>query len=194
MTGSPVVMIVGEEKMSERVVMDQNGIARTLMRLAREIAEREDLGNGVLMGIRRGGEIVAKRLKDRIAEAEGTVLPCFGIDIGMKRDDLVSAFFLPEYTSLETPVAVDGKTVILCDDVLNTGRSVRAAIEEILGFGRPKAIRLAEMVDRGGRELPVRADFVGKNLPAARGERVRVCFTELGAKEDKIVIGKGERE
>ena len=162
--------------MAEHIIMDANGMRRTLIRLAHEIAERDENPETVVfVGIRRGGEIA---------------LPCGGIDIGMQRDDLVSAFFVPEHTDCELDFSVEDKIVVLCDDVLHTGRSVRAAIETIFRLGRPKAIQLLELIDRGGRELPVRADFVGKNVPTARSEYVEAYFTELGAAEDKIVVGK----
>ncbi len=177
--------------MAEHVIMDANGIRRTLVRLAHEIAERDgNLDEVVLVGIKRGGEIVAERIRDCLWEAEGINVPCGGIDIGMRRDDLVSAFFVPAYTENKLGFSVENKIVVLCDDVLRTGRSVRAAVETIFRIGRPQAIRLLELVDRGGRELPVRADFVGKNVPTARSEYVEAYFTELGAAEDKIVIGK----
>ena len=176
--------------MAEHVIMDANGTRRTLVRLAHEIAERDEIGQVVLLGIKRGGEIVAERVRDCLYEAEGIRVPCGGIDIGMQRDDLVSAFFVPDYTENKLDFSVEGRIAVLCDDVLHTGRSVRAALETIFKLGRPKAIRLLELVDRGGRELPVRADFVGKNVPTSRSEYVEAYFTERGAAEDKIVIGK----
>ena len=177
--------------MAEHIIMDANGMRRTLIRLAHEIAERDENPETVVfVGIRRGGEIVAKRIRDCFSEAEGITLPCGGIDIGMQRDDLASAFFVPDHTDRELDFSVEDKIVVLCDDVLHTGRSVRAAIETIFRLGRPKAIQLLELIDRGGRELPVRADFVGKNVPTARSEYVEAYFTELGAAEDKIVVGK----
>ena len=144
----------------------------------------------VLVGIKRGGEYVANRMRAFLAEAAGVDAPCGSVDIGMQRDDLVSAFFLPEYTENRLDFFVTGKTVVLCDDVLHTGRTVRAAIETVFRLGRPRVIRLLELIDRGGRELPVRADFVGKNVPTARDEYVKVYFTERGSAEDKIVVGK----
>lgn len=179
--------------MSERMIMDSEGMRRTIVRLSHEIAERnENLDGIVLVGIRRGGEIVAKRIGEALKRSEGKSPPCYGIDIGLQRDDLVSAFFLPRYAETEPTFAVEGKTAVLCDDVLHTGRSVRAAIETIFRRGRSKSIQLLELVDRGGRELPVRADYVGKNVPTARSEYVEAYFTELGATEDKIVIGRKE--
>ena len=128
--------------MAEHVIMDANGIRRTLVRLAHEIAERDEIGQVVLLGIKRGGEIVAERVRDCLYEAEGIRVPCGGIDIGMQRDDLVSAFFVPDYTENKLDFSVEGRIAVLCDDVLHTGRSVRAALETIFKLGRPKAIRL----------------------------------------------------
>ena len=177
--------------MAEHVIMDAGGMRRTLVRLAHEIAERnENLNDIVLLGIKRGGEVVADRIRERLSEAEGIVVPSFGIDIGMQRDDLVSAFFVPDYTAERPDFSIENKIAVLCDDVLNTGRSVRAALEAIFKIGRPREIQLLELIDRGGRELPIRADFVGKNVPTSRSEYVEAYFTELGAAEDRIVIGK----
>ena len=165
--------------MAEHVIMDAGGMRRTLVRLAHEIAERnENLNDVVLLGI----EVVADRIRERLSEAEGIAVPSFGIDIGMQRDDLVSAFFVPDYTAERPDFSIENKIAVLCDDVLNTGRSVRAALEAIFKIGRPREIQLLELIDRGGRELPIRADFVGKNVPTSR--------SELGAVEDRIVIGK----
>ena len=110
--------------------MDAGGMRRTLVRLAHEIAERnENLNDVVLLGIKRGGEVVADRIRERLSEAEGIAVPSFGIDIGMQRDDLVSAFFVPDYTAERPDFSIENKIAVLCDDVLNTGRSVRAALE-----------------------------------------------------------------
>ena len=174
---------------AEHIIMDADGMRRTFVRLAHEIDERDPGAELALVGIRRGGEYVARRMQKCLSEVTGREVPCGGVDIGMQRDDLVSAYFLPEYTRNKLDFSVDGKTVILCDDVLHTGRTVRAAIETVFRLGRPRAVRLLELVDRGGRELPVRADFVGKNVPTARSEYVKVYFTERNG-EDKVVVGR----
>ena len=177
--------------MVTRQIMDKDGIRRTFTRLANEVVERlGGLDDVVILGIKRGGEIVANRLASKLEELEGVKLPCAGLDITMQRDELVSDFFVPEYTGNEIDFSVVGKTVILCDDVLHTGRSVRAAIETVFSLGRPSKILLLEMIDRGGRQLPVRADFVGKNVPTAKAERIDMRFTELGAEEDEVLIEK----
>lgn len=180
------------EIMAEYTIMDADGMRRTFQRLAHEIDERDPGADLVLVGIRRGGEYVAGRVRQALSELLGKDIPCGSVDIGMQRDDLVSAFFLPDYTENRLDFSVDGKTVVLCDDVLHTGRTVRAAIETVFRLGRPRAIRLLELIDRGGRELPVRADFVGKNVPTSRSEYVKVYFAEREGTEDKAVVGKKE--
>ena len=177
--------------MEKHIIMDEKAIARTLTRLAHEISEKEgDLSNVVLVGIRKGGEYVAARVSESLLSCVGEKTEYAGIDITLKRDDLVSAFFVPEYTENKLPFSIDGKTVVLCDDVLHTGRTVRAAIETLFTLGRPKKVLLLELIDRGGRQLPIRADFVGKNVPTSKSEHVEVFFKEEGAKEDKILIVK----
>ena len=177
--------------MITRQIMDKEGIRRTFTRLANEVLERlGGLDGVVVLGIKRGGEIVAKRLAEKLEELEKVKVPCAGLDITMERDDLVSDFFVPEYTGNELGFEVAGKTVVLCDDVLHTGRSVRAAIETVFSLGRPTKIVLLEMIDRGGRQLPVRADFVGKNVPTSKTERIDMRFVELGAEEDEVLIIK----
>lgn len=171
--------------------MDKDGVQRTITRLSNEILERVGkLDDVVVLGIKRGGEIVARKVARRLEELEGVAIDCAGLDITMQRDDLVSEFYVPEYTGNSFDFSVEGKTVVLCDDVLYTGRSVRAAIETIFSLGRPKRILLLEMIDRGGRQLPIRADFVGKNVPTAKSERIEMRFVELGEAEDCVLIVK----
>lgn len=176
-----------------KLLLDEAGISRTLVRLSHEILERnERTDNLCFIGIKRGGEIVARRIADYLASREGLFLPCGGIDIGMYRDDLVSAFFVPEYTKNELGFDVTGKKVILCDDVLFTGRSARAAIEAIFALGRPASIQFLALVDRGGRELPVRADYVGKNVPTSHDEHIEVNFKELTGTDGLSIVRKKE--
>lgn len=176
--------------MAERILMDGASVARTLTRLSHEVVERckgtEDV---CIVGIRRGGEIVARRMRALIQKFTGADLPCAGIDIGMYRDDLVSGFFVPEATVNSLGFSVDGKRVVLCDDVLHTGRTVRAAIEALFDLGRPAEVLLLVLVDRGGREMPVSPDFVGKNIPAARSENIDVRLAEIEG-EDSIGIAR----
>ncbi len=173
------------------VIMDGMGLHRTVVRLSHEIDERnEGFRDVVLVGVKRGGEIVAKRIRDYVLRSEEISLPCAGLDIGMTRDDLVSAFFVPDAEKNDLGFSLDGKKVVLCDDVLHTGRSAVAGVEALFRLGRPQKIQLLVLVDRGGRELPVRADFVGKNVPTSKEERVDVRFTELGAAADEITIAR----
>ncbi|MGN1235683.1 MAG: bifunctional pyr operon transcriptional regulator/uracil phosphoribosyltransferase PyrR [Christensenellaceae bacterium] len=170
-----------------KIILDANQIGRILVRLSHEIEEKnEGTDELYLVGIKRGGEVIARRLQTVFAE-RGVMLPCTGISIGMYRDDLVSAFFVPEAERNDFSPA--GKKIILCDDILHTGRSVRAAIEAIFELGRPQSVQLLELVDRGGRELPVRADYVGKNVPTSREEYLAVDFVEYGG-SDSITIEK----
>ncbi|MBQ9730292.1 MAG: bifunctional pyr operon transcriptional regulator/uracil phosphoribosyltransferase PyrR [Clostridia bacterium] len=181
--------------MPEHIILDAQALSRTFTRLAHEVSEREeDLSSIVIVGIKKGGEYVAQRLSACMKKNLGVEVPYASIDVSMKRDDLVSAFFVPEYTENELPFSLDDKTVVLCDDVLYTGRTVRAAIETLFSLGRPKRVLLLEVVDRGGRQLPVRADFVGKNLPTSKQEYVAVKFTEAGDAEDGVSIYKKEEK
>ncbi len=174
--------------MSERILMDADAIGRTLTRLSHEIVEKNKGTESLcLIGIRRRGEILAVRLHDLLLKYYGVEIPCAGIDIGMYRDDLVSGFFVPDAKVNELGFSVDGKNVVLCDDVLHTGRSVRAAIEAIFDLGRPANIRLLVLCDRGGKEMPVSPDFVGKNIPASRHEFIDVRLAEIEG-EDSLGI------
>lgn len=176
------------------VIYDSDGLRRATVRLAHEIEEKnKGLENVALVGIKHGGEIVAHRICAAIKAFSGIELPCAGLDIGMKRDDLVSSAIVPDAIKNELGFSIDGKKVVLCDDVLYTGRSAVAAIETLFCLGRPSAVELLVLVDRGGRQLPVRADFVGKNVPTAAREYVEVSFTERGAESDALVICDGRK-
>ena len=170
------------------IIMDADGMRRTLVRLSHEIEERnEGFENVVLVGVKRGGEVVAQRLASLIRASGRGELPCAGLDITMARDDLVSAFILPEAEKNELGFPLENKTVVLCDDVLHTGRTVRAAIEAIFDLGRPAKIMLLVLCDRGGREMPVSPDFVGKNIPTSARETIDVRFAEIEG-EDSLGI------
>ena len=174
--------------------MDAAGLRRTIARLSHEIEERcEGLENVVLAGVKRGGEVVARRLQAAIAASGRGDVPCAGLDIAMTRDDLVSAAIVPDAQTNRLGFPIDGKTVVLCDDVLHTGRSAVAGIEALFRMGRPEKICLLVLIDRGGRELPVRADFVGKNVPTSKEEYIGVRFSELGQGEDRLLILKRSR-
>lgn len=172
--------------MSEHIVLDEAAIARTLTRLSHEIVEKNKGTDFCLLGIRRRGEILARRVQGLVQKFYGVNVPCDGIDIGIYRDDLVSGFFVPDAKLNAPSFSVEGKTVVLCDDVLHTGRSVRAAIEAIFDLGRPARIMLLVLCDRGGREMPVSPDFVGKNIPTSRQEFIDVRLREI---EGEDILG-----
>lgn len=169
-------------------IMDAKSIERTLIRIGHEIVEHnKSMDEVCLIGIQRRGVPMAKRIAKNIEEIEG-VKPTLGVlDITLYRDDLSELAEHPILNATEIPFSVVGKTIILVDDVLYTGRTVRSAIEALIDLGRPKSIQLAVLVDRGHRELPIRADYVGKNVPTSKSERVDVRLKEIDA-EDKVVI------
>ena len=161
-------------------IMDENAMKRALMRLSHEIVEKnKGAANLVFVGIRRRGEPIAELVRENIAVIEGIRVPCGSIDIKFYRDDLSTVAESPEIRKASLPFDVNGRDVVLFDDVLYTGRTARAAIEAVFSCGRPKTIQLAILVDRGHRELPIRADYVGKNLPTSRSELVEVRLPEF---------------
>jgi len=163
---------------TETVILDRNGISRGLTRIAHEILERnKGVANLVLVGIRSGGDHLAEELGSRIAEIEGEAVPLGAVDVTMYRDDLGSRGSMA-MGKTEIPFPLDGKTVILVDDVLYTGRTIRAAMDALIDLGRPRNILLAVLIDRGHRELPIRADYVGRNVPTSREENILVEFDE----------------
>ena len=171
-------------------LLDADDVARVLRRLAHELVEREEGADRlVLLGIQTRGVPLAHRLAALIADIEGTEVPVGSLDVTLYRDDLGRRGPLP-LGETRVPVAVDGRTVVLVDDVLYTGRTIRAALEAVLELGRPAAIRLVVLVDRGHRELPIRADHVGKNLPSAVRERVTVQLLEVDG-QDAVVSEEG---
>ena len=155
-------------------IMDAEALGRALRRMAHEIIERNDgTADLVLVGLQTGGVFLAERLAALLAEIDGATVPCGSLDVAMHRDDIG---LRPVLVQAPTTISGDltGRTVVLVDDVLYTGRTVRAALDAVCDFGRPRAVQLAVMVDRGHRELPIRADYVGKNLPTRRDEMVDV--------------------
>ena len=160
-------------------IMDDKQMQRTLTRIAHEIIERNrGAENVALVGIRRRGEPLAKSIAEAILRVEGTQVPVGSLDITFYRDDLTHASVDPTLNRTDIPFDVTGKDVVLVDDVLYTGRTVRAAMDALMDVGRARRIELAVLVDRGHRELPIRADFVGKNIPTAHSEFVRVNVSE----------------
>lgn len=160
-------------------IMDEAMLLRALMRISHEIAEKnKGVENIVIVGIRRRGEPIAKRIQENIKKIEGIELPCGSIDIRFYRDDLSPLSENPEVSKTELSFDVTGKDVVLVDDVLYTGRTARAAIDAVFACGRPKTIQLAVLVDRGHREVPIRADYVGKNIPTSHSELVELRIPE----------------
>jgi len=176
-------------------IMDAGQMRRAFVRIAHEILERnKGLDDLVLIGIRRRGVPIARRLAALLAEFEGREVPVGTLDITLYRDDLTLRSDQPEVHKTEVPFAIQGKTVILCDDVLYTGRTTRAALDAIMDLGRPKAIQLAVLVDRGHRELPIRADYVGKNVPTSQREVIECHLEEVDGYDNVIIVEQVEAE
>jgi len=170
--------------LKEKIILDSISIDKTLNRLSHEILENsKDLDQIVLIGIHNRGVPLARRLKDKIEKISGGRYENGAIDISFHRDDFRERLSVPEVRGSDIPFNLDGKVVILVDDVLYTGRTIRAAIEELNSFGRALKIQLAVLVDRGHRELPIKADYVGKNIPTHEGEHVNVYLNEVDGKE-----------
>jgi len=170
-------------------VMDAEAIRKALRRIAHEIVEQNaDLGRLVIAGIPTRGKILARRIVDHIEAIEGTA-PSFGVvDVSMHRDDLATRPRVSVLELTELPLDLDGRPLVLVDDVFFTGRSCRAAMDAVASFGRPSRIQLAVLVDRGHRELPIRADYVGKNIPTGPEDRVRVRFEETDSVPDSVTV------
>ena len=174
-----------------RVVLDSADVRRAVRRIAHEITEKSrGTGDLVLLGIPTRGVFLARRITEAIADIEGQPVPCGSLDVTLYRDDLR----LRQVRALEPteipPEGIDGRTVVLVDDVLYSGRTIRAALDALNDLGRPSVVRLAVMVDRGHRELPIRPDFVGKNLPTAKDESVRVRFTEVDDVDEVVILNE----
>jgi pyrimidine operon attenuation protein/uracil phosphoribosyltransferase len=170
------------------VILDRPAIDRALTRVAHEILEKNKGAKGIgLIGIQRGGVHLAKRLAEKIKSIEGVDVPVGSLDITMYRDDLDTRKSQPVPQATDIAFDIKERAIVLVDDVIYTGRTIRAALNSIMDYGRPKRIQLAVLVDRGHRELPIRPDFVGKNLPTASKEKVEVLLAEDGM-EEKVVI------
>jgi pyrimidine operon attenuation protein/uracil phosphoribosyltransferase len=171
------------------LILNALAIQRALTRIAHEIAERNEAGSEVVVvGIQRGGVPLGQRLGALLTGIWGQPVPTGSLDVSMHRDDLDQRA-APNVQPTLIPFDVTGKTVVLVDDVLFSGRTIRAAMDALNDFGRPRRIQLAVLIDRGHRELPIKADFVGKNVPTAHTERVRVRLAEMGG-PDEVVIEK----
>jgi pyrimidine operon attenuation protein/uracil phosphoribosyltransferase len=178
--------------MSERQILDADEVRRALTRIAHEIVERnggtDDL---VLVGVRSRGVPLARRLAGLIEQHEGVSLPVGALDISFYRDDLTKVAHAPIVKKTQAMPEIAGKTVVLVDDVLYTGRTVRAALDALTDHGRPQAVRLAVIIDRGHRELPIRPDHVGKNLPTSREEIVHVRVVENDGSDEVVIERPG---
>jgi len=176
------------------VIMNANEMNRAIKRMAHEVIEaNKGVENLVLLGVQRRGVPLARMLGEAIKAVEGTDVPRGALDITFYRDDLSTLGPTPQVSSTEMPFDVNKKIIILVDDVLYTGRTVRAALDVIMDWGRPEAIRLAVLVDRGHRELPIRPDFVGKNVPTSHREIIKVKVMEFDETAE-VVVGEVEAE
>lgn len=183
------------EKQNAKLILDSDGIRRAVVRIAHEILERnkgtKDL---VLIGIRTGGVYLAKRLQAEIQSIEKTELPVGIVDITLYRDDLSELGAQAKVRETEISFDITKKKVILVDDVLYTGRTIRAALDALIDFGRPKSIQLAVLADRGHRELPIKPDYVGKNIPTSQSEMIEVRLVENQNEQDELVIVSREEK
>lgn len=173
------------------ILLAADDVRRAITRIAHEIVEREpDASKLAIVGIRTRGDILAARLRDALRAIEGREIPLGSLDITLYRDDLTRIGYSPTVHRTDIPFSVDDRVVVLVDDVLFTGRTIRAAMDALVDYGRPRAIRLAVLVDRGHRELPIRADFVGKNIATALGDDVRVRLAESDGR-DEVELAQG---
>jgi len=174
------------------VVIDADRMSRTLTRIAHEILERNrELGELALVGIRTRGVPLAKRIAQDIAGIHGHEVPTGALDITLYRDDLMRHAVGPQplVRKTEIPFSIDDKRILLVDDVLYTGRTIRAALDALIDFGRPKSIQLVVLIDRGHRELPIKADYVGKNLPTSLAQSVQVHLAEIDGRDEVEIQG-----
>jgi len=172
-------------------ILDKEAINRSIMRIAHEIIEKnKGIAELCLVGIRNRGVHLAKRLSDNIKKIENKDIPCGTLDITLYRDDLAMASGQPLVRKTEIDFDLNDRKLVLVDDVLYTGRTIRAALDALNDFGRPKSIQLAVLIDRGHRELPIRADFVGKNIPTSSQEAVEVHLEEADGSDEVLIAGK----
>jgi len=179
--------------MSRKNIMTPEDIRRTLARIAHEIIEQNKaIERLILVGIRTRGVPLAKRLAANIEDFEGLKIPVGALDISLYRDDLASLNLQPILHRTDIPASINGKSVVLVDDVLYTGRSTRAAMDALIDLGRPQSIQLAVLIDRGHRELPIRADYVGKNIPSSRWEKIQIQLEETDGIDDVAIVSVAE--
>ncbi len=175
--------------MPEKIILSSEDIRRALVRIAHEIIERNKGAQElVFVGMRTRGVPLAKRLAQFIEDFEKVTIPVGALDISLYRDDLSSLDLKPVVQRTEIPIDITNKKVILVDDVLYTGRSIRAAMDALMDFGRPKSIQLVVLIDRGHRELPIRADYVGRNIPTSRKEEIQVYVKEIDGRDEVAII------
>jgi len=175
--------------MSTKIIMTSEDIRRTLIRIAHEIIERNKaVEHLILVGMRTRGVPLAKRLANNIRDFEKSGIPVGALDISLYRDDLSSLNLQPIVQRTDIPASIDSRSVVLVDDVLYTGRSTRAAMDALIDLGRPRSIQLAVLIDRGHREMPIRADYVGKNIPSASHEEIQVRLVETDGIDEVAII------
>jgi len=175
-----------------RTMLDKETISRCISRMSYEILEKEgDISELAIVGIKTGGEVLGKRIQQRIQAIEGTQVPFGVIDITLYRDDIGVSETYPTIKDTDLPFRVTGSRIILVDDVLYTGRTIRAALDAIMDFGRPHSVELAVLVDRGHRELPIRPDYVGKNVPTSKADMVRLRVMEMGYEDSVYLVHRG---
>ncbi len=173
------------------MLLGADDVRRAVSRIAHEIVERDrELSQLAIVGIRSRGDVLAARLRDAIRSNENTTVPLGSLDITLYRDDLTRIGYAPIVRESALDFSVDDRIVVLVDDVLFTGRTIRAAMDALVDYGRPRAIRLAVLVDRGHRELPIRADFVGKNVPTRQSDDVRVHLIEVDGRDEVELIAR----
>jgi len=172
-------------------LLGADDVRRAISRIAHEIVERDrELSSLAIVGIRARGDVLAVRIRDAIRTNENAIVPLGSLDITLYRDDLTRIGYAPIVRESALDFSVDDKVVVLVDDVLFTGRTIRAAMDALVDYGRPRAIRLAVLVDRGHRELPIRADFVGKNVPTKPTDDVRVHLVEVDGRDEVELIAR----
>ncbi|MBI3756312.1 MAG: bifunctional pyr operon transcriptional regulator/uracil phosphoribosyltransferase PyrR [Deltaproteobacteria bacterium] len=179
--------------MPKKNILDEKGVERALTRIAHEIIEKnKGLEDVVFLGIPTRGVHIAKRLRDIFKAIEGVILPVGSVDATLYRDDIGMKHDQPVLKEMEIPVSIENKKIVIVDDVLFTGRTIRAAMNVIMDFGRPGSIQLAVLIDRGHRELPIRPDYVGKNVPTSTQEKVKVHLKETDGVDEVIVEADNE--